>query len=81
MFFRVLQAIGAGAATAVAMAIVKDVYLARKRESIIALVQSMIVISPAVAPIIGALILNLTSWRGAFVAQAILGLIVVGHVG
>jgi DHA1 family bicyclomycin/chloramphenicol resistance-like MFS transporter len=77
MFFRVLQAIGAGAATAVAMAIVKDVYLARKRESILALVQSMVVISPAVAPILGALILNLTSWRGAFVAQAILGLIVV----
>ncbi len=78
MIFRVLQAVGAGAATAVATAIVKDVYLARKRESIIALVQSMTVISPAVAPMIGALILNLTSWRGTFVAQAILGLLVVG---
>ncbi len=78
MLFRVLQAVGAGAASAVATAIVKDVYLARKRESIIALVQSMTVISPAVAPMVGALILNLTSWRGTFVAQAILGLLVVG---
>lgn len=78
MFFRILQAIGAGAASAVATAVIKDVYLARKRESILALVQSMTVISPAVAPIIGALILNLTSWRGTFVAQAILGLVVVG---
>jgi len=77
MFFRVLQAVGAGAATAVATAIVKDVYRERRRESILALVQSMTVISPAVAPIIGALILNLTSWRGTFVAQAILGLTVV----
>jgi DHA1 family bicyclomycin/chloramphenicol resistance-like MFS transporter len=78
MFFRVLQAVGAGAATAVATAIIKDVYLARKRESILALVQSMTVISPAVAPIVGALILNLTSWRGTFLAQAVLGLLVVG---
>ena len=37
----------------------------------------MVVISPAVAPVIGALLLNLTSWRGVFVAQAILGVGVV----
>lgn len=77
MLFRVMQAIGAGAATAVAMAIVKDVYRGRRRESTLALIQSMTVISPAVAPMIGALILNLTSWRGTFWAQAVLGLLVV----
>jgi DHA1 family bicyclomycin/chloramphenicol resistance-like MFS transporter len=78
MFFRVMQAVGAGAATAVATAIVKDVYRGRRRESTLALIQSMTVISPAVAPMIGALILNLTSWRGTFWAQAGLGLLVVG---
>ncbi len=77
MFFRVIQAMGAGAASAVATAIVKDVYRGKKRESILALVQSTIVISPAVAPVIGALLLNLTSWRGIFVTQAILGLMVI----
>jgi DHA1 family bicyclomycin/chloramphenicol resistance-like MFS transporter len=77
MFFRIMQAVGAGAATAVSTAIVKDVYRGRRRESILALIQSMVVISPAVAPMIGALILNLTSWRGTFWAQAVLGLIVV----
>jgi len=77
MFFRVLQAVGAGAATAVATAIVKDVYRGRRREAILAMIQSMTVISPAVAPMIGALILNLTSWRGTFWAQAFLGLVVV----
>jgi MFS transporter, DHA1 family, multidrug resistance protein len=77
MLFRVLQAIGAGAASAVATAIVKDVYQGKKRESILALVQSLIIISPAVAPVIGALLLSLTSWRGIFVAQAILGMMVI----
>ncbi len=71
--FRVAQAVGAGAATAVSNAIVKDVYRGRKRESTLALVQSMTVISPAVAPMVGALLLTLTSWRGTFVAQAVLG--------
>jgi DHA1 family bicyclomycin/chloramphenicol resistance-like MFS transporter len=33
----------------------------------------MTVISPAVAPVLGALLLSVTSWRGAFVAQGILG--------
>ena len=37
------------AASAVATAMVKDVYNGRKRESVLALVQSMVVISPAVA--------------------------------
>lgn len=77
ILFRVMQAMGGGAASAVAMAIVKDVYQGRKRESILALVQSMIVISPALAPVVGALLLNFTSWRGVFVAQAIIGVIVV----
>jgi MFS transporter, DHA1 family, multidrug resistance protein len=76
--FRVVQAVGAGAATAVATAIIKDVYRGRKRETTLALVQSMVVISPAVAPVLGALLLTLTSWRGVFVAQAVLGLGVLG---
>ena len=77
--FRVLQAIGAGAAAAIATAIIKDVYRGRKRETTLALVQSMVIISPAVAPMIGALLLNLTSWRGVFVAQAVLGVVVWGY--
>ena len=75
IFFRILQAAGGGAATAVAAAIVKDKYFGRKRESILALVQSMVFIAPAVAPVVGALLLRLTSWRGVFVTQGILGVI------
>ena len=77
MAFRVFQALGTGAASAMAMAIVKDVYEGRKREVTLAIVQTMTVLSPAIAPVLGALILRLTSWRGAFVTQAILGFLVL----
>lgn len=78
MAFRVLQALGTGAAVATATAIVKDVYEGRRREVTLAIVQTMTVLSPAIAPIVGALVLRLTSWRGAFVTQAILGFLVLG---
>lgn len=77
ILFRILQAAGGGAATAVSTAIVKDVYRGKKQESILALVQSMVVICPAVAPVLGALLLQFTSWRGIFFAQAVLGVLVV----
>jgi DHA1 family bicyclomycin/chloramphenicol resistance-like MFS transporter len=71
--FRTLQAIGAGATTAVAMAMIKDVYRCRKRESVLAVVQSMMVIAPVIAPVIGAVLLKFTSWRGLFWALSGVG--------
>ncbi len=63
---RVFQALGGSAAGAVATAIVKDEYSGKKRESVLAIVQSMVLISPAVAPMLGAFMLRITSWRGIF---------------
>ncbi|MBN1629325.1 MAG: MFS transporter [Thermoleophilia bacterium] len=77
MVYRVLQAAGTGAAVATATAVVKDVYKGRKREVTLAIIQTMTVISPAVAPVVGAFILRYTSWRGAFVAQAVLGFLML----
>lgn len=75
--FRILQALGAGVATTSATAIAKDVYSGKKLESVLAIVQSMVILSPAVAPVIGAALLSLTSWRGIFHFQVALGVIVV----
>ncbi len=63
---RIFQAIGGSAAGAVATAIVKDVYSGKKRGSVLAIVQSMVLISPALAPVLGALLLKFMSWRGVF---------------
>ncbi len=75
VFFRVLQAAGGSTAGTVATAIVKDVFDGRRRESILALVQSMVLISPAVAPVLGAALLQITSWRGAFLVLTLIGLV------
>lgn len=72
---RILQASGGGAATAVAIAIVKDCYEGRKRETVLAAVQSMVMISPVVAPVVGAALLHFTSWRGVFWTMCGLGLL------
>jgi DHA1 family bicyclomycin/chloramphenicol resistance-like MFS transporter len=73
ILFRALQAIGGGAAAATGTAIVKDVYRGRRRETALAIVQSLFFIAPAVAPAIGSLLLAFTSWRGVFVVQAAIG--------
>ncbi|MCH4170298.1 MAG: Bcr/CflA family efflux MFS transporter [Lactobacillus sp.] len=79
--FRIIQAIGGGTATTIATAIIKDVYRGKQQEDTLAIVQSMVVISPALAPVIGALLLQFISWRGIFFTQAILGLtVVIGSV-
>lgn len=75
--FRILQAIASGAVTSVGSAVVKDVYTGRKRESVLALVSSMVMMSPIVAPVIGALILHFTSWRGVFWALTGIGLLAI----
>ena len=64
--FRILQAVASGAATSVGSAVVKDVYEGRKREAALALVFSMMMIAPIIAPVIGAFVLGITSWRGIF---------------
>ncbi len=77
IFFRILQAVGGSTGGTVATAIVKDVFDGRRRESVLALVQSMVLISPAVAPVLGAALLQVTSWRGIFWSLALIGLAAV----
>ncbi len=74
---RILQAVGAGVGAPMAMAIIKDVYAGKTLEKSIATIQAIAVISPVAAPMLGALILKFTDWRGSFYAQTVLGAIVV----
>lgn len=75
ILFRAVQAAGGSAASAVATAMVKDLYADRKQESVLAIVQSMVVISPAVAPVIGAFMLPYTSWQGLFWMLGLIGVV------
>jgi DHA1 family bicyclomycin/chloramphenicol resistance-like MFS transporter len=72
---RIFQAIGGSAAGVVATAIVKDVYSGKKRASVLAIVQSMVTIAPVVAPVLGAYLLKIMSWRGIFWTLTFIGVI------
>ncbi len=78
ILFRTLQALGSGAVTAVATAMVKDVFSGRRRLVVLATVQSMVLIAPAVAPVMGAMLLQFTTWQGVFVVLAGIGTVALG---
>ncbi|MEY8001297.1 multidrug effflux MFS transporter [Clostridium sp. Mt-5] len=63
---RITQGIGAGGITSISIAIIKDYFSGKKRETILAIVQSMSGIAPMIAPIMGAFILKVFNWRGTF---------------
>lgn len=71
--FRVVQALGAGAVSAVAIAVVKDAFKAEKREAILSIVQVMFVVGPVLSPVVGALILQVFDWRMTFCALGAVG--------
>ncbi|WP_455433334.1 multidrug effflux MFS transporter [Vibrio qingdaonensis] len=70
---RVLQAFAGSAITVVATAIVKDLYDGREREKIMATIMSLVIIAPMIAPVLGAFLLQIASWRMMFVTLAVFG--------
>ncbi|MFA0379316.1 multidrug effflux MFS transporter [Vibrio sp. 10N.222.54.A3] len=70
---RVFQAFAGSAITVIATAIVKDLYDGREREKIMATIMSLVIIAPMVAPVFGAFLLKIASWRMMFVTLAIFG--------
>ena len=63
---RILQAFGVGAAISVSMAIVKDSFTGRAMGTVLAWLQTITMIAPMVAPVLGAFLLGFLSWRGLF---------------
>ncbi|MBQ2020855.1 MAG: MFS transporter, partial [Peptococcaceae bacterium] len=52
--------------TSVSMALIKDCYSGKTRESILAVVQTVAGLAPMLAPVVGAFLLKFTDWRGSF---------------
>lgn len=71
--FRVLQAAGAASASALALAITKDVYDVHERERILAYIGVIMALAPMLAPVFGGWMLTWFSWRWIFVIQGGIG--------
>jgi MFS transporter, DHA1 family, multidrug resistance protein len=73
---RVLQGLGAAAGTVLALAVIRDLFTDRAAATLLSRLMLVLSVSPILAPSLGSVLLRLTSWRGVFVALAVLGLAV-----
>lgn len=73
-FFRVLQGIGGGAGNVVARAMVRDLFEGAQAQRVMATVQMLFGIAPAVAPVIGGWLLGI-HWQAIFVFLALYALL------
>lgn len=69
---RIIQAAGAGAASALSMALAKDLYTGIKRQKVLAYIGVIVPLCPMLAPLLGSAMLEFFSWHWIFVIQAIL---------
>ena len=69
-FFRILQGIGGGAGNVVARAMVRDLYEGAQAQRVMATIQIIFGIAPAVAPIFGGFLLDY-GWQSIFIFLAL----------
>ena len=63
---RIVQSLGAGAADAMTNSIAKDSFRYNHLQVALSFIQLMLIIGPVIAPIVGALIVSLATWRDTF---------------
>ncbi|WP_419787412.1 multidrug effflux MFS transporter [Pseudodesulfovibrio sp.] len=72
---RCVQAAGAAAGAALALALSKDLYEGAERQKILAHMGVIMAFAPMFAPTLGGLVLKFVSWRWIFAIQACMGLV------
>ncbi len=72
---RVLQGIGAGACMTVSTALIKDSFNGKTLGRVLSLTAVAGVLAPLVAPILGAWIISISSWRWTLIAPALVGIV------
>lgn len=75
--FRLLQGVLGGTALVIVRAIVRDLYDGAAIARIFATLMLVSGLAPILAPIAGAQLLSVTSWRGVFVALSLAGLVLL----
>lgn len=63
---RVLQGLGAAAPRIASLALVRDLYKGRDMARIVSIAMMIFTLVPAVAPLLGQLVISVTGWRGIF---------------
>jgi DHA1 family bicyclomycin/chloramphenicol resistance-like MFS transporter len=74
---RVLQGLGAAAASVVAMAVVRDLFDGAAFAKLFSRLMLVMGVAPILAPTLGSELLRWSDWRGVFLALAVFGLLLV----
>ena len=73
LVFRLIQAFGGGAAAVISRAVIRDLFGETDSARVMAMIAMVTSLAPMVAPLLGAYILELGSWRYEFLALALFG--------
>jgi DHA1 family bicyclomycin/chloramphenicol resistance-like MFS transporter len=75
---RFIQGIGVAGPRIVALAIVRDLYEGRRMAQIVSIAMIVFTLVPAVAPMLGALIVSNFGWRSIFIAFILFSIVSIG---
>ncbi len=78
VFFRILQAIGAGAIMPTSMTLVSEVFAPHERGTAIGIWGLGVVVAPAVGPTLGGLLADTVGWRWIFYINILPGALAIG---
>lgn len=78
---RFIQGIGASGPRVVSLAIIRDLFVGREMARIVSIAMTIFILVPAIAPAMGAILINTFGWRGIFPAFIVFSLISVMWVG
>ncbi len=74
---RLLGGLAGGAGIVIARAMVRDLYAGPQLARVFALLTLVMGVAPVGAPLLGGLLLTVTSWRGVFAALGVLGIMLL----
>tara|TARA_B110000908_G_scaffold77432_1_gene93114 strand:- start:4489 stop:5697 length:1209 start_codon:yes stop_codon:yes gene_type:complete len=78
---RFIQGIGASGPRIVSLAIIRDLFVGREMARIVSIAMTIFILVPAIAPAMGAILINTFGWRSIFPAFIVFSLISVMWVG
>lgn len=77
IILRFIQGISSAGAVVISRAVSTDLYKGREMAQFFALLMAVNGLAPILSPVLGSLLLELTDWRGIFIALAIIGIIII----
>ena len=80
LLFRALQGFSAGAGQIISRAVIRDLFDGAEARRLMSHVSMIFAVAPALAPIVGGLILRYTSWNGIFWFLALFGVVMAVSV-